>query len=74
MTPKNLVVCQTKDELVKKAAHLLTGAIRETLETQSTCRFSLAGGTTPGPAYAMLANPDAVGELPFDKIELLFGD
>ncbi|MBN2529268.1 MAG: 6-phosphogluconolactonase [Deltaproteobacteria bacterium] len=74
MTPTNIVVCKSKSELVKKAAHLLAGAIRETLKQKETCRFSLAGGTTPEPAYRMLANADAVGELSFDKIEILFGD
>ncbi|MBN2716972.1 MAG: 6-phosphogluconolactonase [Deltaproteobacteria bacterium] len=74
MTPDNILICRNKKELIKKAAHLLAGAIRDTLQTQDVCRFSLAGGTTPGPAYAMLADASAVGLLPFEKIEILFGD
>lgn len=74
MTPSNLLICRSKDALVKYAAHLLAGAIRETLQTKETCRFSLSGGSTPGPVYALLASEAAVGTLPFERIEIVFGD
>ena len=74
MNPKRLVVYESKTELVRAAAQLLAGAIRETLEQKEICRFSLAGGSTPGPAYAALADPAIVGRLPFERIEILFGD
>lgn len=74
MTPKNLLIYQSKGELVQATAQLLAGAIRETLRHQAVCTFGLAGGTTPGPAYAALADESVVGPLPFDKIEIVFGD
>lgn len=74
MTPANLVICRTREQLVKTAAHLLAGAIRETLQSRDICRLSLAGGTTPEPVYGMLADATAVGPLPLDRIEILFGD
>ncbi|MBN2341851.1 MAG: 6-phosphogluconolactonase [Deltaproteobacteria bacterium] len=74
MTPKDLLIYKEKPALVQAAAQLIAGAIRNTLQHQSTCKFALAGGSTPGPAYAALADAAVVGDLPFEKIEIVFGD
>lgn len=74
MTPQNLLVYRSKNDLVKAAALLAAGVVREILQYQDTCTFSLAGGTTPGPAYRMLVNAEIVGLLPLERIEILFGD
>ena len=74
MTPKNLLVYRDKDELVRTAAVLLAGTVREVLRSKDTCTFSLAGGTTPAPAYRMLVDERVVGPLPLDRVEVFFGD
>ncbi len=74
MTPKGLLICRDKRDLQKAAARLLAGAVREILQSKDICTFSLAGGTTPGPVYRLLADERAVGRLPLERVEIFFGD
>lgn len=74
MKAENLLIYQSKQTLIRQAAYLIAGAIRETLQLSSTCRIGLAGGSTPEPVYRLLCDETLVGALPFEKIELLFGD
>ena len=74
MTPKNLLVYRDKEALVRAAALLIAGEIREVLRSKETCTFSLAGGATPAPAYRMLVDEQIVGSLPLERVEVFFGD
>lgn len=74
MTPKNLIVYRSSEELAKAAALLLAGALREILLAKDTCSFSLSGGTTPGPVYGRMADSRLAGELPLERVEVFFGD
>lgn len=74
MIPGNLVVYRSKAELIEAAALLLAGALRSALRTREICTFSLAGGSTPGPVYRMLADEAVVGSLPLERVAICFGD
>ncbi len=56
--------------MIADAADEIAERIREIVATRGVVRLSLAGGTTPIPLYARLAAMD----LPWDRIELWFGD
>ncbi len=74
MNKPDILVFDNSDDFITGAAALIAAAVRSVLQQKKVCRISLAGGTTPGPVYAALVNRDVCGELPLNRIEILFGD
>jgi len=62
--------CADLDGVFAAAADEIAGLIRDIAATRGVARVALAGGATPIPLYARLAPMD----LPWDRVELWFGD
>src|SRR5207247_6869521 len=41
---------------------------------RGTCALGLAGGSTPRPAYEALAQPPLEAAIPWDRVQVFFGD
>ena len=60
--------------LYEAAAAAFDGAVREAVRDRGICRVALAGGSTPNGLYARLARDPWRGRLPWDAIEVFWGD
>ncbi|MEM7049589.1 MAG: 6-phosphogluconolactonase [Acidobacteriota bacterium] len=65
-----LVVVATSPELASAAAAAIAADLRRAVADRGAASLVLAGGSTPRPVYELLA----AAELPWDRIELFFGD
>ncbi|MEY2978640.1 MAG: 6-phosphogluconolactonase [Prochlorotrichaceae cyanobacterium] len=63
-------VLATKEALIQRAAVLMEEKIRLAIETQGRCSVALAGGSTPKPLYANLAQ----ASLPWEQLHCFWGD
>lgn len=67
---RTIQVLADKEALVAQAAVLVCDRIRETLAHQDRCTIALAGGSTPKPLYAAIAQQD----LPWAQLHIFWGD
>lgn len=70
MTPSLLEILPDKPALVQRASTLVVEAIRSAVADHDYCTLALAGGSTPKPLYAGLAEQD----LPWEKLYIFWGD
>ncbi|PSR15706.1 6-phosphogluconolactonase [filamentous cyanobacterium CCP3] len=70
MTAPLLEILPDKPALVQRALTLVTEAIRNAVADHDYCTLALAGGSTPKPLYAGLAEQD----LPWEKLYIFWGD
>ena len=61
-------------ELAQAAAEYLAGVMGATVAARGRCAVALAGGRTPGPVYEQLAEPPLVTRVPWQALEVFFGD
>ncbi|MEO0540920.1 MAG: 6-phosphogluconolactonase [Cyanobacteria bacterium P01_A01_bin.105] len=69
MEPK-VEILPDKPALVERATALVLAKIEGAIAARDGCHLSLAGGSTPKPLYAALAQAD----LPWDKLYIYWGD
>ncbi len=70
MTSPLLEILPDKPALVQRALTLVTDTIRRAVADRNYCTLALAGGSTPKPLYAGLAEQD----LPWEKLYIFWGD
>lgn len=70
MTHRFVEVLPDKPALLARALGVVEDAIRSAIADQGYCSIALAGGSTPKPLYAALAQCD----LPWDKLYIFWGD
>ncbi len=58
-------------EFDRTVAETLAEELQAAVDARGSCRFALAGGSTPRRAYERLSR---VEDLPWDKVEVFFGD
>ncbi len=56
--------------LIDQASELIITKIQEAIAEKGICTIALAGGSTPKPIYETIAQ----GNLPWDKIQVFWGD
>jgi len=71
---RRVIVRQTAEEAAAFGAELVKTIICETAGARGVCHLALAGGTTPRALYGILARQATSGEVPWDKVEVFFGD
>lgn len=69
--PPHLLVVETQPELARAAASRIGEDVCRSIETTGACSVALAGGSTPQPAYRLLAEDRRI---PWAKVEIFFGD
>ncbi|MCO6429573.1 MAG: 6-phosphogluconolactonase [Deltaproteobacteria bacterium] len=52
----------------------IVATLRDTVSERQRCSLVLAGGSTPGSIYRLLARPPRVGEIEWEKIDIYWGD
>lgn len=57
-----------------KAVEIVEAAIHEAVNSRDVCHIALAGGTTPIPAYQILAARSMTGSIPWNRVNFFFGD
>jgi 6-phosphogluconolactonase len=60
--------------IANRAAKAFIEAAHAAAKSKGTFSVALAGGSTPKALYALLAADESRGQLPWDKIQLFFGD
>ncbi|XGB42764.1 MAG: 6-phosphogluconolactonase [Nodosilinea sp. LVE1205-7] len=70
MTPPIVEILPNKTALVQRALHLVIDQIRRSVDRQGFCTLALAGGGTPKPLYAALAEES----LPWQNLYVFWGD
>jgi 6-phosphogluconolactonase len=61
-------------ELAAAAADRIATETAEAVAARGVCRIGLSGGGTPRPVYQALARPPLAGQMPWDRVELFWGD
>ena len=69
-----VVVYAGEQELAEAAARLFVGEARRAVERAGRFCVALAGGSTPGSTYRVLATPPLSAEVPWDLVEVFWGD
>ena len=69
-----VVVYPGEQELAEAAAESFAGEARRAVERAGRFRVALAGGSTPGSTYRLLATPPLSAEVPWDRVEVFWGD
>jgi len=67
-------VLPTAEEATGLASRFVTQVIRQAVDRQGTCYLALAGGTTPHGLYLRLAADGISGVVPWQNVEVFFGD
>ena len=60
--------------MARLAAQWLADEARLAVTLRGACALCLAGGGTPRPAYEALAEPALEGAIPWDRVQVFFGD
>lgn len=69
-----MIVVEPAAELPRRAARWLADTIAGLLGAHARCSLALAGGSTPRPVYAALAEPEVASRVDWARVEVFFGD
>lgn len=70
--PVRIVV--SEEQWIAAAAQWIAEKLRAAVLRHGCCSVALAGGETPRPVYAALADPPWASEVPWPQIEVFFSD
>lgn len=70
MASPHIQILSTKTDLIQRSLELTVERIQDAIADHGRCTLALAGGSTPKPLYAALAEQD----LPWDKLFIFWGD
>ena len=68
------IVAADAAAMARLAAEWLADEARLSATLRGACTLGLAGGSTPRPAYEALAEPPLRGAIPWDRVQVFFGD
>lgn len=74
MTMQNLTIFPTKDAFIAGAAEFMAAQATEALAGRGRWTVALAGGGTPQPIYARLAEAGYARRIDWRRVHLFFGD
>ena len=70
----SVVVKYSVEQATEFAAKEFARIVQEAVGSRGACSVALAGGTTPYVLYGKLAQTVATGKVPWNKVEVFFGD
>src|SRR5688572_4205602 len=68
------IVAADAAAMARLAAQWLADEVRLGATLRGACALCLAGGSTPRPVYEALAEPPLQGAIPWDRVQVFFGD
>ena len=71
---RRVLVKPSADEANGAVSDLFRDIVREAVKRRGICHIALAGGTTPHGLYQRLADEAASGQVPWEHVEVFFGD
>ena len=72
--PTRVVIEETAEDATEFVADAVRMIICESVSRTGSCRIALAGGTTPHALYTQLAREGVSSEVPWQDVEVFFGD
>jgi 6-phosphogluconolactonase len=72
--PRTVQIFPDVTAIAQKAAALYIDAAQQAVKDRGVFRVAMAGGSTPKTLYALLVSEPFRSQLPFDKMQLFFGD
>ena len=73
LTP-TIIVERTPEDAAALAAERVAEIITARVAGDGSCNIALCGGTTPGELYRLLAGPAYAEAVPWNKVQIFFGD
>jgi 6-phosphogluconolactonase len=74
MAGPDIVLCRDLVELSHKSAEQFSQLARESVEASGRLTVAFSGGSTPKHLYSLLASPDYKNRIPWNNVELFWGD
>jgi len=74
MAEREIIVCRDIAELSRQSAERFSQLAREFVEAVGRFTVALSGGSTPKHLYSLLASPDYKNQIPWNDVELFWGD
>ena len=68
------MVIEQRDALIAVAADWIATTISDAVRERASCALALSGGSTPRPVYERLAAPPLAARIPWESVEIFFGD
>jgi 6-phosphogluconolactonase len=74
MNRSSLMICTDIEHLAARAAEFVTATAEEAVKERGCFAVALAGGSTPEPMYALLAQAERQDAIPWSKTHVFFSD
>ena len=74
MAEPEIVLCRDVAELSRQSNEGFTQLAHESLEAAGRVTVALCGGSTPKHLYSLLASPDYSDQIPWNNVQLFWGD
>ena len=74
MGERDIVLCRDIAELSRQSAERFRQLAVETVEAAGRMTVALSGGSTPKHLYSLLASPDYRNQIPWNNVQLFWGD
>lgn len=71
---KEIRIFRNAEDLSDAAACMFMNVALEAVKDHGWCAVALSGGSTPKRLYSMLAEPDRVKRIPWERVHLFWGD
>jgi 6-phosphogluconolactonase len=74
MAERNIVLCRDLVELSRQSAEQFSQLADQSIEASGRMTVAFSGGSTPKHLYSLLASPDYKNRIPWNNVELFWGD
>ena len=74
MAERDIILCRDLVELSRKTAERFIQLARELVEASGRMTVAFSGGSTPKHLYSLLASPDYKNRIPWNNVEVFWGD
>ena len=74
MAERDIILCRDLVELSRKTAERFIQLARELVEGCGRMTVAFSGGSTPKHLYSLLASPDYKNRIPWNNVEVFWGD
>ena len=74
MGERDIVLCRDIAELSRQSAERFSKLALQSVEAAGRLTVALSGGSTPKHLYSLLASPDYSNQIPWNNVQLFWGD
>ena len=74
MVERKVIVCRDIAELSRQSAERFSWLALQSMEEAERITVALSGGSTPKHLYSLLASPDYKNRIPWENVQLFWGD